>query len=166
MPEIPSNDGGTWRRIRVVDFPSKFVDEPNGPNEYKKDTEIPEKLKLWAPYFISLLVEMYSKFLKEGLKEPESVIKYTKEYQRRSDVYLDYIEENLIVTENTEDVMTFSSLYNHFKQWHVEYYNEKPSKVLFKEYMERKYGKCEKRPERWKCMKFQVYDEEVSDVEL
>jgi P4 family phage/plasmid primase-like protien len=160
LPEIPSNDGGTWRRIRVVDFPSKFVDDPKESNEFKKDTEIPEKLKNWAPYFISLLIEMYAKFVKEGLKEPESVIKYTKDYQRRSDVYLDYIEENILETNDDSDILMFSALYNHFKQWHMEYYNEKPSKVLFKEYMERKYGKCIKRPERWKKLKFQVFEDE------
>tara|TARA_B110000977_G_scaffold201886_1_gene299809 strand:+ start:14533 stop:17073 length:2541 start_codon:yes stop_codon:yes gene_type:complete len=165
LPEIPSNDGGTWRRIRVVDFPSKFVDEPTGPNEYKKDTEIPEKLKTWAPYFVSLLIEMYAKFTKEGLKEPESVIKYTKEYQRRSDVYLDYIEENIVETTDESDIISFSSLFNHFKQWHIEYYNEKPNKVMFKTYMERKYGKCIKRPERWKKIKFQEFEEEVSDTD-
>lgn len=153
LPEIPSNDGGTWRRIRVVDFPSKFVDEPTQPNEYKADHSIPEKLKAWAPSFMSLLVEMYSKYLKEGLKEPESVIKYTKDYQRRSDVYMDYIEENIMQTDDENDTLTLTSMFNNFKTWHMDSYNEKPNRNAFKEYMEKKFGPCHRR-HGWKKIKF------------
>ena len=121
-------------------------------------------MKLWAPYFMSLLIEMYSKYLKEGLKEPESVLKYTKEYQRRSDVYLDYIEENIVCTENDNDTLTFMSLFNNFKIWHMDSYNEKPNKLAFKEYMEHKFGACHRRY-GWKKMSFvSCEDEDDSDV--
>lgn len=160
LPDIPSNDGGTWRRIRVVDFPSKFVDDPKAPNEFKKDVEIPEKISIWAPYFASMLIEMYKKLKKEGLKEPHSVLKYTKEYQRRSDVYLDYIEDNLIESDDENDSITFANIFNHFKMWHIEYYNERPSSVLFREYMEKRYGKCNKR-HGWKKLKFIDEESEI-----
>lgn len=163
LPDIPANDGGTWRRIRVVDFPSKFVDDPSGPNEFKKDTEIPQKLKSWAPCFVSLLIEMYSKYIKEGLKEPESVIQYTKDYQRRSDVYLDYIEENVIETNDDSDKIKLNEFFAHFKEWHIEAYNEKPRREDFKVYMETKYGTCNKRY-GWKKLKLRV-ETEFSDEE-
>ena len=37
-PEVPSNDDGTWRRLRVISFDSKFTDNPTKPNEFKIDT--------------------------------------------------------------------------------------------------------------------------------
>jgi hypothetical protein len=36
-PPCPDNDGGTWRRIRVIEFGSKFVTEPTKPNEFEMD---------------------------------------------------------------------------------------------------------------------------------
>ena len=99
---------------------------------------------------------MYAKFVKRGLKEPDSVLHYTMDYQRRSDVFLDYIEENLEETENEGDVITFSAMYNHFKQWHIRYFNSKPNKIYSKNIWKR-FGKCIKRPERWKKLKFQSY---------
>lgn len=161
LPEIPSTDGGTWRRIRRVDFPSKFVDEPTAPNEFLKDPDIPEKLKIWAPYFMSMLIGIYDRYLKEGLKEPESVIRCTKEYQRRSDIFLDYIEENVEITNNEKDTITFNALYANFRTWHIDSYNEKPSRTSkseLKAYMERTYGTWNKRF-GWKNIRF------ISDVE-
>jgi phage/plasmid-associated DNA primase len=29
IPKITSDDGGTWRRILIVKFPSSFVDDPS-----------------------------------------------------------------------------------------------------------------------------------------
>ena len=36
LPKITSTDGGTWRRVRVVPFESKFVENPTKPNEFDK----------------------------------------------------------------------------------------------------------------------------------
>ena len=164
LPAIPSTDGGTWRRLRVVDFPSKFVDEPNpkAPNEYKKDSTIPLKLKYWAPYFMSMLIEFYKKYQNEGLREPECVMKFTKDYQRRSDVYMDYIEENIEETENDKDTIMFNSMYMQFKEWHIDAYHEKPVRNNFKDYMERRYGKLNKKY-GWKYVKFAAKTEELQE---
>jgi hypothetical protein len=35
LPAVPDNDGGTWRRIRVIQFDSKFVSEPTKTNEFE-----------------------------------------------------------------------------------------------------------------------------------
>ena len=51
LPFIPSNDGGTWRRLRVLEFLSKFVDNPEAPNEFKIDTKLKEKIKEWDTFW-------------------------------------------------------------------------------------------------------------------
>ena len=147
LPRIPSNDGGTWRRLRVVEFPSKFVDEPNAPNEFKKDIRIPTKLKIWKQHFMSLLIYTYQKDVKEGLKEPDCVMKFTNDYQKKSDVFLDYIGENIIETENEKDGLKLNEIYSNFKSWHTEAYGRKSdfNRTDLKNYFETKYGEATKK---------------------
>ena len=64
--DIKSNDDGTWRRIRVCDFISKFLENPYGdeekfpkadyPYQYEIDKRIDEKFTRWAPILASMLV--------------------------------------------------------------------------------------------------------------
>ena len=41
LPKLANIDGGVVRRIEVVDFPSKFIDNPrptpNNPHQYQMD---------------------------------------------------------------------------------------------------------------------------------
>lgn len=141
LPGVPSNDGGTWRRLRVLDFPSKFVDSPTEPNEYKKDSTIAEKSKNWGSYFISILLQYYERYKKEGLKEPESVLHHTREYQKKSDMILDFIEETLEYTGCEKDTIQISELYSLCKVWFTDTLSDKsPNKKDFTEYLNAKFG--------------------------
>tara|TARA_B100001094_G_C18190882_1_gene807155 strand:+ start:2555 stop:5026 length:2472 start_codon:yes stop_codon:yes gene_type:complete len=143
LPNIPSDDGGTWRRIRVVDFPSKFVDEPNPlkPNEFKKDIDIPEKLKGWTKPFMGILLSMYDLYKKQGLKEPEPVMRFTRSYQRKSNFFLEFIDEKLETVDDKKEILTISSVYIVYKQWHQDNFGEKaPTRNTVKEQMEKVYG--------------------------
>ena len=64
--DIKSNDDGTWRRIRVCDFMSKFLDKPyenedkfprdSFPHQFSIDKNIDSKFARWAPVLMSMLV--------------------------------------------------------------------------------------------------------------
>lgn len=58
---IRSQDHGTWRRIRVVDFEALFTENPkqgdeSKPYQYILDKDIKEKFNSWKEVFASLLV--------------------------------------------------------------------------------------------------------------
>ena len=56
LPKLAGNDGGVARRIEVVDFVSKFIDNPrptsNNPHQYKMDLQLGNKLKQWNLLFL------------------------------------------------------------------------------------------------------------------
>lgn len=155
LPYVDANDGGTWRRLRICDFPSKFVDnpDPSVENEYLKDNDIPNKLSSWRHVFASLLIQMYALYKKDGLMEPDSVMYHTREYQKKSDLYQDFIEDNIECTDGPKDNLLINILYTRFKAWHQEAYcTLAPSRTIFKSEFEKKFGPPHK-TQGWKGLK-------------
>jgi P4 family phage/plasmid primase-like protien len=126
LPNIPANDGGTWRRLKVIPFESEFVDKINSRSTRKqfiKDTSLPEKMKNWAQPFMWLLLNVYYKKYRENnyiIDEPAKVTQFTKQYQITSDKYQEFISEILVETDDESDSITIVSLYSIFKSWHNE----------------------------------------------
>ena len=122
LPHIPSNDKGTWRRIKLVQFLSLFVDDPDPSkdNEFKKDKNLVSNFERWGPYFLSLLIHYYKKYKNEGLIEPEEIIAPTKKYCTRSDPFADFCNEKLIFTDNIKDTIKLDDLFKYFIEWYKE----------------------------------------------
>jgi P4 family phage/plasmid primase-like protien len=117
LPNVPANDNGTWRRLRVIEFTSKFCETPDpaNPNEFHMDTDLSTKFLIWREYFLSLLIKYYKIYIENGITEPDEVLVCTREYQRNNDVYLDFVEQ-----EFERDDMGFTSynqVHTSFKSW-------------------------------------------------
>ena len=94
LPHVPSDDGGTWRRIRVVEFGSKFVDNPSAdrPNEFPIDLELSSKLDSWKEHFMAILIEYHKRYTTTSLVEPPAVLQCTQDYQRTNDHLADFVD--------------------------------------------------------------------------
>jgi len=115
LPVVPSDDGGTWRRIRVVEFTSKFVENPTAENEFPIDVDFSQNIQRWRPYFISLLLEYYKIYKIEGLREPEDVLRVTREYKRQNDHLADFVFH---CVEKKEDAfLSLNETYAELKSW-------------------------------------------------
>lgn len=131
LPGIRSDDDGTWRRIKVVHFQSKFhmkskltretinkMEREGLPkNNYWADEDIPQKIMRWKNAFITILLKYYRIYKVNGLIPPEEVMKYTDEYRRRCDVYQDFIGDCLTKTENKADIIKIPELHQHLRLW-------------------------------------------------
>jgi len=141
LPKIPSSDQGTWRRLRVIEFTSKFTDnpDPNNPNEFKKDTKVAEKINNWRSAFLFMLIKYYKKYKEEGLVEPEEIMKYTKEYESISNKYEDFINE--CITKNPKDALKWSDLHHAYITWFKNNRDDKVDGIKeIKKYFEVKFG--------------------------
>lgn len=140
LPPVTSLDGGTWRRIRVTEFKSRFCENPKKENEFKIDHNLKFKLKSWKPYFMSILIHYYKKFIEEGLVEPAEVCEATTKYKTENDKYNDYFEEYLV--EDQSSFVSNNQLYESFKDWWINNYsyNSLPSIEEFRKSMRKKYG--------------------------
>jgi P4 family phage/plasmid primase-like protien len=142
MPEVPPTDTGTWRRMEVIEFKSRFCEHPKEINEFPIDMNLSEKLKNWKELFMALLIDVYyDKYTISGINVPIEVIKFTLEYQKQCDMYTDFIYEHLEETKDNNDIIEISYMYEEFKTWFQDSYNTNkiPSKVEFKKYLKKKF---------------------------
>lgn len=141
LPKVPPFDEGTWRRLKVLEFRSRFVANPKEEMEYPRDLYLSEKLVLWKEAFMGLLIQYYQQYKSVGLQIPENVIKFTRNYQKGMDQYNDFIELRLQYTQLKEDRIELNEVYHEFKSWYEENIQtfKVPTKTEFKHYFEKKY---------------------------
>jgi len=144
MFNLEANDDGTKRRIKKIDFISKFCerpvkDDPDSPYQFMINKYLDERMKPWAHVFMSMLVD---KALQTG-----GVVKTCKEVDDSSNAYFeseDHISEFL-----SEKVQPFEGgmirsgdLNETFKKWYRNQYDRdvpKPKELYA--VMDKRYGK-------------------------
>ena len=127
IPEIKSDDYGTWRRIRCVEYKSKFVDEPdaNNENEYLRDNKLVKKLKQieYKEAFMSILINRFSvyKINEDGLiPEPLEVKKHGEKIKNECDIFSNFVSDTLEEKKGT--FIKLTKVYQLFKNWYKESY--------------------------------------------
>lgn len=148
-PPVNTTDGGTWRRLKVVHFPSKFVAKPEGPNQYLVDETIQQKVLSteWATCFMNYLVHLYTEGKGLGkLSAPAEVDSYTNEYQDDSDIIARFIREYIHTSEGDEEEVnpvTWTDVSSTFQEWKRQ--NElghRGSATELKKRLEDRFGKA------------------------
>lgn len=127
-PKVNTTDGGTWRRLKVIDFPSKFVVNPTAPHERPMDETIENKVlsKEWAECFMAYLVHLYTEG--KGLHKlvpPKEVDAYTNEYKEDSDAIAKFMGEFFHPPEQPAgdepvEGVTWSYIQSEFARWKRE----------------------------------------------
>jgi len=142
LPSLPPDDEGTWRRISVVEFKSRFIDrpDPNNPYEFKKDTYLTEKLFSWKEAFMFILLDHFKDYKKHGLREPIAVTNATLQYKLTNDIYSDFITD--CFEKDADSSARLEDVFRLFKDWWKDNHSGKtPSKKELKACLEKKIGK-------------------------
>lgn len=122
--EIKSQDHGTWRRIRVVDFESLFtekpkLDDPEKPYQFQLDKNIKEKFHQWKEVFASMLVEIAYK-TEGNVEDCEKVLSSSNSYRKGQDTLNEYLQERIQL--HPVGCITKGQLSSDFKEWYLTNY--------------------------------------------
>ena len=145
LPEIPSQDGGVWRRLRVVEFASKFCEnpDPSKPNEFMMDLELSDKFDRYADHFVSMLIERHKNINPNKITEPREVINATQKYKDNNDVIGQYVNDRIIKDDSAKEKIGIMEVYADFKSWGVENVakgKKQPDRQQLRSYIDKIYG--------------------------
>tara|TARA_B100000927_G_scaffold291713_1_gene296017 strand:- start:5226 stop:7979 length:2754 start_codon:yes stop_codon:yes gene_type:complete len=162
--DIQSTDDGTWRRIRVCDFVSKFIDNPSDnpdDHQFKIDRDIDKKFKEWVPIFTSMLVKKV--FETEGyVQDCDEVMAASQKYKEQQDHMSAFIKER--IQKHETGVIKKSDVKQEFEDWYTNLYSGKvPSGKELYEYLSKALGPCSRKGwTGWTlCHSYDLIDENV-----
>ena len=153
-PPINTTDGGTWRRLVVVDYPNKFVVNPSKPHEKLMDESIQAKVVSpeWAACFLSYLIHLF----KEGaghrkLTPPGKIMAYTSDYKEDNDAIARFLREKVHETTTPPPAgeerasVTWTGVQLMFNEWKrtndIQRYGTGASSTELRKRMDAAYGK-------------------------
>ena len=147
--EVKSFDDGIWRRIRVCDFKSKFVVNPNprpeSPYEYKINKKLKDKFEAWKDIFISMLVSRA--FINEGIvADCDVVMSTSNKYRESQDLIRSFCEERVVKDDTCGEPMKKTDIHEEFKNWYISLYGNKgmPKAADLYEHLNKTLGPCGK----------------------
>jgi P4 family phage/plasmid primase-like protien len=143
--EVRGGDDGTWRRMKLVDFISKFISEGEHHTDdtkyvFPKDKSLKEKLPSWAIVFISMLVKRA--FETDGeVIDCEEVKAASNKYRQSQDCIAGFIADNIEIVPGAH--LGKKILNSVFKEWYqMNYSGRKMPKLMeLEEVMDKKFEK-------------------------
>lgn len=122
-PSLSDYDGGIARRLNVIDFKYKFVQNPTLQHEKKIDTTIEIKFRdeKYKQEMMLMLLERYNRIIKgsNGIKKAPEIEEATRTYLEDNNVVKAFITENLEITNNREDIIGSSVMFQRFKDFNM-----------------------------------------------
>ena len=104
-----AEDGGVVRRLRVIDYISKFDETPNEKNNiYKIDCELSEKVKNWRQDYMRLLLDLYNPDY--VYNEPIEIKESSSKYADSNNDVKKFVQQNYIQTNNNDDFIILKDI--------------------------------------------------------
>ena len=120
-PTLSSVDGGISRRIRICGYKVKFVENPDENNKYQAKLN-PEMMNIMTTEnirnaFIRIIIERWINTTSKLkiLQVPKQIKEDSNEYIQDCNEVLGFIMDGYIITNNEEDRIQSSVLFNDFK---------------------------------------------------
>lgn len=153
---IGSDDDGTWRRIRLCEFESKFsnsaVPTAENPYVFEPDMMLPAKIgtvsdgegselaTVWKQTFMAMLVEIA---VRTGglVTDCDKVLAASNRYRADQDCYTQFFEEHIVVGVESDSIK-LKEVKRVFKEWYTESFSQRPPKAKeLEEFLNKRLGK-------------------------
>lgn len=143
IPIVPQSDKALKERWEIIPFLSTWsYDAPDSREEqfktrtFKRIDSFKETIPDMASAFIWCLIQYYSKYINEGLKQPKIVREHIDEYWKDNDIYMQFISENITVAHKIDpnidstsqqpidenSKIKVSEIYSKFREWFRDNY--------------------------------------------
>ena len=127
VPAIPSNDPGSFVRLRVLIWGSIFVDDPPETEEeqfaqrrFPKILNLDSKLDEFVQPFTWLLLQKFREYRMNNyiIYEPPEVTRSTDEFREQNDITSRFEREHIIKTNTDEDIISLTEINTIFRRWY------------------------------------------------
>lgn len=163
-PDLPKDDGGVWRRVKMVHFPSKFrpIDEltdddgkwnadktkwsPKDPMNpvYPQDESVDQKFEEWKDVFLYMLFEQYKHYAKNGISIPPEVQLSTNQYRQTQYKMGEFFKDVIAIDLDYTGQISLTEIYTTYKDWFQENAGGNKKEMLKKidlsQYLEKYYS--------------------------
>lgn len=122
-PLLSSADGGIGRRVRVIDYPVKFVEHPDPNNVYQAPLNNDKVVKLTTDEIrdtmVRILIDRFINVSSELKTEavPKKIKSDSSAYIEDSNQVLGYIMDKYVITGNENDQIPSNKLFTSFKEF-------------------------------------------------
>ncbi len=145
-PELPPHDDGTWRRVRLIEFISRFIPDESdvdpSRNIFQIDYDLSEKIQTWGEAFLWILTEYYKNYREAGseIKDPAEVMEYTNNYRKQNDIFNQFFND-CIHKNSLNDVFYLNDAFREYKVWFKDNYQGTGQKPQKKDELQRYFTK-------------------------
>lgn len=141
LPRAPGHDTAFWERLKLITFPYRFIDEPVGELDRKRNPHLERELEKELSGILAWLVRGCLAYQRDGLIAPLSIKKACDEYRVEEDEVAMFMAQcltpipvdELEALPESEKRISAKELYEVYQGWHKKYVTPKfiPSITLF-----------------------------------
>lgn len=133
LPRAPSHDTAFWERLKLINFPYRFVDQPAGEFDRKRNPKLEKQLEEELPGIVAWLVRGCLLYQKEGLIPPAAILEATSEYRVEEDLMQMFMEQYLQPSILPDARLNATAVYEIYQAWYKKFVHPKnvPSMPVF-----------------------------------
>lgn len=120
-PNLSKLDDGILRRINIIPYKFKFVDNPKLANERKRNYNLIDRIKQqdFINEFMLMLIEKATEYINidvSKIKIPSAVLDETKDYIDDNNPIIDFLKNNVTITNNPKDRIKTSDMHKYYSE--------------------------------------------------